>query len=159
MTVELKVGVVDVLVLHRARGEWQVLALQRAEGVRCTGAWEIVHGSMDAGEAPEQAALREVHEETGFAASRLYNVTVNPFYLHQSRTIQLAVVFAAIVTGTDGAPPTPALGTEHQDWAWLTVPEALERLAWPREHQALRYAVRLLADGDAGPVEDVLRVR
>ncbi|HEX3156894.1 MAG TPA: NUDIX domain-containing protein [Gemmatimonadaceae bacterium] len=158
MTVELRAGVVDVLALHRAHDEWQVLALQRAQGVRCTGAWEIVHGSMEAGETPEQAAVRELHEETGFAASRLYNVTVNPFYLHQTHTIQLAVVFAAVVTGDGAAPPTPELGVEHEAWAWLTVPEALERLAWPREHQALRYAVRLLATGDAGPVEDVLRV-
>jgi len=31
-------------------------------------------------------------------------------------------------------------------------------LAWPREHEAVRYAMHLLRDGDAGAVEDVLRV-
>jgi hypothetical protein len=30
---------------------------------------------------------------------------------------------------------------------------------WPREREALREAMILLKDGNAGPVEDVLRVR
>jgi hypothetical protein len=38
------------------------------------------------------------------------------------------------------------------------VDRALERFAWPRTRQALRDAAYLLANGDAGPLEDVLRV-
>jgi dATP pyrophosphohydrolase len=34
----------------------------------------------------------------------------------------------------------------------------MDRLAWPREHQALQYVLHLLRTGDAGPVEDVLLV-
>jgi hypothetical protein len=36
--------------------------------------------------------------------------------------------------------------------------EAAARFAWPRERRALEDAVVLLGTGDAGPVEDVLRV-
>jgi hypothetical protein len=39
------------------------------------------------------------------------------------------------------------------------VDEALDRYQWPREREALGEIVHLLRSGDAGPVEDVLRVR
>jgi 8-oxo-dGTP pyrophosphatase MutT (NUDIX family) len=69
-------------------------------------------------------------------------------------TVQLAVVFAAFVT----EPSDVTLGAEHQEYAWLSVDEADARFVWPRERQALRDIHQLLASGDAGPVEDVLRV-
>jgi hypothetical protein len=80
---------------------------------------------------------------------------VQPFYLHASHTVQLAVVFAAFVRPTAEV----TLGAEHQRYEWLTVERALERFAWPREGEALRQIVKLLAAGDAGAVEDVLRVK
>ena len=70
---------------------WRVLTLRRAVNVRCTGAWEIVHGRIETGELPADAAVREVQEETGLTVDRLYSLTVNPFYLHQTNTVQLAI--------------------------------------------------------------------
>jgi len=57
----------------------------------------------------------------------------------------------------DGGAPI-VTGVEHDLWEWLSPAEALDRLAWPREHQALQYALHLLRHGDAGAVEDVLLV-
>jgi dATP pyrophosphohydrolase len=98
--------------------------------------------------------VREVGEETGLSVQRLYNVTVQPFYLHKLATVELAVVFAAFVDRTQ--PIT--LGAEHMHHEWLTPDAALERFVWPRERVALREILQLLEGGDAGPVEDVLRV-
>ena len=148
-------GVVDVYVVRPSGAEWRVLVLQRALDTRCPTAWETVHGRIEPGERPEDAALREVREETGLEAARLYNVTVQPFYLHGMGTVQLAVVFAVFVT--EPAPVTG--GPEHQAFEWLTVGEARRRFVWPREREALDHVVQLLGGGDAGPVEDVLRVR
>jgi len=50
------------------------------------------------------------------------------------------------------------LGSEHDRHEWLTPAEAGARFAWPRERRALEDAVLLLGSGDAGPVEDVLRI-
>lgn len=150
--------VVDVVVLAPAppasRDRWRVLTLRRAAGVRCTGAWELVHGSIEASERPAEAARREVQEETGLPVERLYSLTVNPFYLHAQDTVQLAVVFAAIV------PPdaTVHLGPEHDAYRWRTPLGATRTLQWPREHGAVRYAMWLLRSGDAGHAEDVLRI-
>jgi 8-oxo-dGTP pyrophosphatase MutT (NUDIX family) len=88
---ELTIGVVDVLVFRGTPAGGEVLVLRRAAGTRCTGAWEVVHGRIEPGERPEDAALREVREETGLAVDRLYNLTCQPFYLNRFATVQLAV--------------------------------------------------------------------
>ena len=151
---EARVATVDVYPLRRRADGWETLVLQRAVGTRCTGAWEAVHGHIEPGERPEDAALRELHEETGLDAERLYNVTVQPFYLHSMGAVTLAVAFAAVVA--DGA---IRLSDEHARAEWVTVDEAAGRYAWPRSAAALRDAAYLLRDGDGGAVDDVLRVR
>jgi 8-oxo-dGTP pyrophosphatase MutT (NUDIX family) len=147
-------GVVDAYVLRNTRDPWLVLALQRASGTRCPGSWETVHGRMEPGERPEDAAVREVREETGLPVDRLYSITCQPFYLHATGVVQVAVVFAAFVR----EPGAVTLGDEHQRHEWLTMADAATRFVWPREREALTHIQVLLGGGDAGPVEDVLRV-
>lgn len=149
----LRVGVVDVFVFRHDRDGISVLTLRRAAGTRCTGAWEIVHGRVEDDERPEDAAVREVREETGLPVERLYNLTCQPFYLHRLSTVQIAVVFVAFVPRDE-----VQLGPEHDRADWLAPDEAMARLSWPRSISALREAVQVLHTGDAGPVEDVLRV-
>jgi 8-oxo-dGTP pyrophosphatase MutT (NUDIX family) len=150
----VNVGTIDVYLIDPEPAGWGVLALQRAHGTRCPTAWETVHGRIEAGETPEQATVREVREETGLEVRRLYNVIVQPFYLHMLATVELAVVFAAFVSRADPI----VLGQEHMHHEWLSPDAALERFVWPRERQALRDVLQLLHAGHAGPVEDVLRV-
>lgn len=149
-----EIGVVDVLVFRGTPAHGDVLVLRRAEGTRCTGAWEIVHGRIEEGERPEEAAVREVREETGLTVDRLYNLACQPFYLHRMGAVQLAVIFVAFVA--EGA--EPKLGVEHDLAEWLSVESASARLDWPRSVAALRDAARVLRDGHAGAVEDVLRI-
>jgi 8-oxo-dGTP pyrophosphatase MutT (NUDIX family) len=150
----INIGTVDVYLIAARTDGWRVLVLQRAKNTRCPTAWETVHGHIEGGEEPEHAAEREVREETGLNVERLYNVSVQPFYLHRTHTVEMAVVFAAFV------PPAGeiTLSAEHSRSEWLTPERALERFAWPRERQALREIMHLLHTGNAGPVEDVLRV-
>lgn len=141
-------------VVRPYRTEWLVLALQRSLGTRCPTSWETVHGRIEDGERPEQAAVREVREEAGLEVDRLYNVTCQPFYLHTLGVVQVAVVFAAFVTEDADV----RLGAEHQRYEWLSMANAATRFTWPREREALQHITILLGRGDAGPVEDVLRV-
>jgi type II secretory ATPase GspE/PulE/Tfp pilus assembly ATPase PilB-like protein/8-oxo-dGTP pyrophosphatase MutT (NUDIX family) len=149
-----EVGTVDVFVIRPTTDGWRVLALQRANDTRCPSAWETVHGHIEPGEEPEQAAVREVREESGLGVERLYNVRVQPFYLHRLHVVQLAIVFAAFVSDEGDV----AIGPEHQRAEWLTVAEALARFNFPSERTSLREIVELLASGNAGPVDDVMRV-
>ena len=148
------VGTIDVFLVDRRAEGWHVLTLQRSLNTRCPGAWETVHGRIEPGEEPEIAALREVAEETGLEVQRLYNVTVQPFYLHKLHIVELAVVFAAFVDSS----ATVTLGEEHARYEWLHSDAAHARFFWPRERASLREFLEIFRTGDAGEAEDVLRV-
>jgi 8-oxo-dGTP pyrophosphatase MutT (NUDIX family) len=150
---EARVASVDVYILRRGEIGWETLLLQRAEGTRCTGAWAAGHGHNEDGERPPDAAVRELREETGLEVERLYNLTVAPFYLHKPDVVMLAVAFVAFPREGE-----ITLGPEHARYEWLPVEVASKRMAWPRSRAALADALALLGNGDAGPVEDVLRV-
>jgi 8-oxo-dGTP pyrophosphatase MutT (NUDIX family) len=151
----VRVSLVDVYVVRHAGGRLECLALRRAVGGRCPGSWETVHGHIEEGERPSQAAQRELQEETGLAAERLYNLSrVETFYQHRKDEVALVPVFVAFVA----AEASVRLGPEHDRAEWLPAEAARARFAWPRERRALEDIATLLGSGGAGPVEDVLRV-
>ena len=151
----VRVSLLDLYVLRGAAASLECLTLRRAPGGRCPGSWEAVHGHIEPGERPADAALRELREETGLTPLRMYNLSrVELFYQHRQDEVALVPVFVAFVE-----PETVVtLSTEHDRSEWLPVAEAAGRLAWPRERRALEDAVTLLGGGSAGPVEDVLRI-
>jgi 8-oxo-dGTP pyrophosphatase MutT (NUDIX family) len=151
----IRVALVDVYVLRGAGPALQCLVLRRAAGGRCPGSWEAVHGHIEADERPAEAAVRELHEETGLAPLRLYNLSrMESFYLHRSDEVALVPVFAAFVSPD----AVVRLGPEHDRLEWLPPEAARRRFAWPREGRALEDILVLLGGGDGGAVEDVLRV-
>src|SRR5437764_1155543 len=146
-------GVIELFVIRHNGGDWRVLVLHLAPDGKRPGSWETVYGKIDAREKPEKAVVRELQEEAGLDPVALYNVTVSSFYLHASRTLQMCITFAAFVA--DDAEVT--LSEEHHRFQWLTVDGACDRFTCPREAHPIRDADHLLATGDAGPVEEVLR--
>lgn len=150
----ISVGVVDVYpVVRDGAGAWRVLLLERAAQARSSGAWEVVHGRIEGDEKPAAAALRELHEETGLVPSSLYVITSHPFYVPAVDRVLIAVTFAAFV---DPALPI-RLGPEHRACQWLSFLDAGSAATWPRAEEHLRWIAKLLATGNAGPAEDVLR--
>jgi 8-oxo-dGTP pyrophosphatase MutT (NUDIX family) len=114
-----------------------------------------VHGTIEPGETPVQASLRELSEETGFVPERLYNVSrTEAFYQHKTNEVALIPVFAAFVA----ADSAPRLSAEHDRAEWLAPADAAGRFAWPRERRALEDILSMLGGGDADLLEDVLRV-
>ncbi|MFI5210911.1 MAG: NUDIX domain-containing protein [Gemmatimonadales bacterium] len=152
---EVRVSIVDVYPVRRGAGGLELLVLRRAPGGRCAGSWESVHGHVETGERPADAALRELREESGLRPSALYNLSrVECFYQHRLDEVALVPVFVALVEPEGVAVP----GGEHDALEWLSFPRARERLAWPRERRALEDIEVLLGSGSAGALEDVLRV-
>lgn len=149
----VRAGVVDVFVVRPAGRAWRHLALRRATNTRCPGTWEAVHGKIEPGETPPAAARREVREETGLDVERLYALTVNPFFLAPSGTVELAVAFVAVV-----GEGTVILGDEHDRAQWLSRAAARRRYHWPRERESLDHIAVLFRGGTAGRAEDVLRI-
>lgn len=152
---DLAAGVVDVYVVRPRDGDWRVLCLRRAPGRSRAGAWEMVTGRIEPGEAPGHAARREVREETGLDATALWTVGVESFWLPQADRIHHALLFVAFV---DDAASGVLTGDEHDAADWLSLDDACARLTWPWSRRRLREAHALLRAGDAGPVDDVTRV-
>jgi dihydroneopterin triphosphate diphosphatase len=154
----IRVAYIDVYVLRpadRGREAWEVLALRRGGAGRSAGSWETVHGSIESGETPTEAALRELREETGLVPSRLYNASrLESFYHHRTDEVALIPVFAALVSGDAEVRLSP----EHDALVWLAPADAAARFSWPRERRALEDVVLLFRKGDGGLLEDVLRV-
>ena len=144
---------VDVYVLRQVVGGLEALILRRGPAGRSPGSWECVHGHIDDGEIPVQAALRELAEETGFSAMQLYNLSrVELFYSHRNQYVALIPAFAVFVEGRD-----PVLSREHDDWVWLPLEAAKGRVSWPRLRAGIDAIEQLLTEGE-GPLEDVLRI-
>ncbi len=149
----VRAGVVDVFVVLPKGRAWQHLVLRRAANTRCPGTWETVHGRIERGETPPQAAHREVREETGLTIERLYALTVNPFFMKSTGSVELAVAFVAVVASSD-----VTLGEEHNAFAWLSRAAARRRYHWPREKESLDHIAQLFRGGNAGGAEDALRI-
>ena len=122
----------------------RVLLLRRRDGRYLGGQWDIPGGSVEPGETSGDAAVRECAEETGLIAelgpevSRVENRdTEGRDLVFHTLTYELRLAG----TGT-GTPPVALAEAEHDDHAWLTVPDALELpLVWH-----VRTSLEALAD-------------
>ena len=151
----VRVCFVDTYCLRGAGAGLEVLVLRRGPHGRCPGSWETVHGTIEPRETPVDASRRELREETGLAPERLYNLSrTEAFYQHRTDEVALIPVFAAFVTPH----AEPRLSEEHDRAEWLTPAAAAQRFAWPRERRALEDILSIVGGGDAGLLEDVLRV-
>ncbi len=145
----------DTYALRGTGASLEVLALRRGPNGRNPGSWETVHGTIETGETPVQASLRELREETGLVPQKFYNLSrTEAFYQHKSDEVALIPVFAAFVL------PDAALrlSAEHDRGEWLCVRDVAQRFAWPRERRAVEDILSIVGGGDAGLLEDVLRV-
>lgn len=151
---DLRVALVDVLVIRR-RPALEVLLLRRATGGRHPGSWESVHGGIEPGETPVEAARREVQEETGTEGGELYNLShVEMFYRHQRDEVAVIPAFACLVA----ADAAIRLSDEHDRAEWLGVAAARARVTWPRLARELDVLVELLGRSASGWFDPSLRV-
>lgn len=128
--------------VRSGQAEW--LVLRRATGRLYGGTWRMVGGKVETGETAPAAARRELREETGLDALRLWTIpSVNAFYEWSSDRLTLAPAFAAELP--DDAVLT--LDAEHDDAAWLPAEAAAARLVWPEQARLLCLADACLARG------------
>lgn len=129
-----------LVVLHNPAGE--ILLLERAD---CAGFWQSVTGSLEAGETPFQAALREVDEETGIAvaAADLHDwrysseYEIYPHWRHRYApgvTRNREHVFSLCIAADTAV--TLAAG-EHVAWGWFAPEAAAAAVFSPSNRDAI----------------------
>jgi dihydroneopterin triphosphate diphosphatase len=149
------VSFVDTYALRGAGAQLQVLALRRGHAGRCPGSWETIHGTIEQGETPVEASLRELREETGLVPEKFYNLSrTEAFYQHRTDVLAVIPVFVAFVPSS----ATVRLSNEHDRAEWMSPADAGTRFAWPRERRAVDDILSIVGGGDAGLLEDVLRI-
>lgn len=93
------------------------------------GHWDFPKGHLEKGETGEDAARREVKEETGIAVTRFtpgFKKTIRYFVkIGDARRLKFVVFFLARTKGS-----RVAISQEHKDFAWLGYREAYEQLTY-----------------------------
>ena len=109
----------------------EILLLKRAGG-EMTGAWYIPGGAVDAGETVEEAARRELFEESGLAPDGpLTCVGVSHMQAYGLESLQ--VLYAC-----DCAPGDVVLSDEHSAARWMDARDLPRPLLQRRDPRALR---------------------
>ena len=138
---------VSALVLIHTE-DLQVLIMERADKA---GFWQSVTGSLEAGETPRQAAMREVLEETGLNAEQYdlqdwqvantYEIYPHWRYRYAPGvTSNVEHQFALVLPS---ALPIKLAPDEHLQYAWVDWREAAQRVfSWTNVDAIKRLAER-----------------
>jgi 8-oxo-dGTP pyrophosphatase MutT (NUDIX family) len=133
------------VVVREVNGQWRFLLL------RAFNHWDFPKGMLEEGEAPLDAAVREVAEETTlqdleFAWGHDF-IETGPYsrgktaryYLGRTRCMRISL------------PVNPEIGRpEHSEFRWVCVEEAF-RLTTPRVRAVIHWAARLLGVAERLP--------
>lgn len=105
-----------------------------------SGHWDFAKGHIEKDESKQEAALRELHEETGLEAEILPDFEVSLSYFHHlPKTKELAHKTVYFFVGkTDSKEVT--LSHEHIGFAWLPFEKALEQLTYDNAKDMLKKA-------------------
>jgi ADP-ribose pyrophosphatase YjhB (NUDIX family) len=106
--------------------------------------WSLPKGHLEDGESAEEAAIREVAEETGIAGEILAPLgTIDFWFVADGRRIH-KTVHHFLLRATGGALSDDDV--EVTEVAWVPLPDITSRLAYPDERTLVETAGRLLAE-------------
>jgi 8-oxo-dGTP pyrophosphatase MutT (NUDIX family) len=135
----------EVAVFVTRRNAAEVLILHRSpvQG----GYWHVVAGGIEAGEDTEDAARRELREETGLVTNvtqgprvveYAYPLTEEPADRRERYDPAVVEVSVACFRCESLEDWEPVLDWEHDGYQWCSPAEAVAALRWPETARALR---------------------
>ena len=106
--------------------------------------WSLPKGHLETGETAEQAAIREVAEETGIVGEIVASLgTIDFWFVADGRRIH-KTVHHFLLRATGGTLSDADI--EVTEVAWVQLPDIGSRLAYPDERSLVETAGRLLAE-------------
>ena len=137
------------VLVRRLRGRWVMAAIR--PGGKPPGVWALPKGVIDAGERPEETALREVGEETGVEPRLVGKLgDVRYVYTWEGERVFKVVSFFLLRYSRGRLGDLPA-ATAHEvaEARWLPLEEAPRLLTYKGEREM---AERALASLHGGPL-------
>jgi 8-oxo-dGTP pyrophosphatase MutT (NUDIX family) len=137
------------VLVRRLRGRWWLAAIRPAG--RPEGLWALPKGLIGPGESPEEAALREVREETGLEANPVQKLgDVRYVYTWAGeRVFKIVSFFLFRYRSGRLGDIAPEQRIEVDEARWLPLEEAPKLLAYKGEREM---AAKALAALDEKPV-------
>jgi 8-oxo-dGTP pyrophosphatase MutT (NUDIX family) len=106
--------------------------------------WSLPKGHIEAGETAEQAAVREIEEETGISGEILAELgTIDFWFVAGGRRVHKTVRHY-LLRATGGELSDADI--EVSEVAWVPLPDIRAQLAYPDERGLVDAAGRLLAE-------------
>lgn len=130
-------------VVYRRENDAIDLALAARRTRRGQLAWGLAKGAIERGESDEQAAVREVLEETGLRAEVEADLgDIRYFYVWEGVRVRKRVHFFLMrATGGDVADHD----SEMEDVRWFPMRTAIKRAAYKGEREVIERAAKRLA--------------
>jgi len=128
-------------VVRRGAGGWEACL------IRVGTAWSLPKGNLDAGETPEQAALREISEEVGLPRESLTvrgELPPSEYMYRRGGRLVSKIVHHYLVEAPPDAPLRPD-AREVDEAQWVPLREAATRVSYRDLRAAFEEAVRRLA--------------
>jgi 8-oxo-dGTP pyrophosphatase MutT (NUDIX family) len=138
------------LVIRRVKGEWMLAVIEpQREPVKGKVIFALPKGIVDAGEAPEQTAIREVQEETGLVASPIVKLSdIKYVYVRswgdKERVFKIVSFYLLRYESGSIGEITPEMRVEVKQALWIPLKEASRKLAYRGEKDMVRHAQEYL---------------
>jgi 8-oxo-dGTP pyrophosphatase MutT (NUDIX family) len=112
-----------------------------------SGKWMLPKGTIEAGETPEEVALREVREETGLSNVRLVSDLGEEryfFFWRSEDTYYDKTVHYYLLEFLGGEEPVPQTEEGFVACEWASLDDALDRIKYKETREVVRRAKELL---------------
>ncbi len=106
------------------------------------GVWGLPKGTLDEGESLQQAAVREVNEETGLTVEIMKKIGVVEYWFSADGVRYHKWVHHYLMRSTGGR--TEDHDAEHDRVEWVPVDKAIRRLTFDNDKNMVRQAMSML---------------
>jgi len=141
---EIKVRVIDchIAYYNNNKSSWEFLLLKRSKATIYPEIWQGVTGKIENSELPYKTALRELKEETGLNAKKIWTIDkVNAFYDAKIDIMNLIPVFGVAVNSKN-----IMISKEHSEYKWCNINETIKLIAWEEQKKGVEIFYEMLKE-------------